>query len=376
MTPWLLALPPLIAGGYAAWQYRNLNRFQRATRLPAPPGGITPPSIAVLVPFRNEAGNLPALLQSLYRQQYAGFFEIILIDDFSTDGGGADRVPPGISLRTLRLEDFPHYLNPVAHKKSALTLGVALTDCDVIVTTDADCVWPPAGLQRLGETFAAGADVVLGPVMIDPVTDVCSGFQALDLASYQLFTQATAVGGAPALANGAHFAFRKNAFAAVGGYRGVDHLASGDDVLLLHKFIASGRQEIRYLGKPDAIVATKPVDGWSALWRQRVRWAGKAGHYANAELRAAQALAFLNSLGIVAGLLLSLYDVRFLGAALLAWAFKAGVDYLLLREVCRFYMHGHLLRWYPAAQFVYPFYLVAVGTAALLGVRTDWKGRR
>ena len=364
-----------MAGVYVAWQYRNFVRWRHASAPPAYPETDLP-AIAVLVPFRNEARHLPALLESLYRQDYAGFFEIILIDDFSTDGGGADHVPDGISLRTLRLEDFPEYLNPLAHKKSALTLGVAFTDCEVIVTTDADCRWPDAGLRHLGETFAAGADVVLGPVMIDPVTDLCSGFQALDLASYQLFTQATSFRGAPALANGAHFAFRKNAFAAVGGYRGVDHLASGDDVLLLHKFIASGRQEIRYQVNPEAVVTTKPVDGWSALWQQRLRWAGKAGHYANSELRLAQALAYLTSLFIIVGLLLSAYDIRFLGAVLLAWALKAGADYVLLRSICRYYARAELLRWYPAAQLLYPFYLVAVGSGALLGLRTEWKGRR
>ena len=375
MADWLVALPPLIGVVYAVWQLRNFINWKHAVALPSVPGKDLP-SIAVLVPFRNEAHHLPALLQSLYRQDYRGYFEIVLIDDFSTDAGGADRIPVGIQLRTLRLEDFPRYVNPLAHKKSALTLGVSHTDCEVIVTTDADCVWPVSGLQHLGETFAAGADVVLGPVMIDPVTDVCSGFQALDLASYQLFTQATAVGGAPALANGAHFAFRRDSFAAVGGYRGVDHLASGDDVLLLHKFIAAGRQEIRYLGKREAVVTTSPVNGWSALWQQRLRWASKAGHYANTELKAAQALAFLNSLGIVAGLLLALHDLRFLYAALLAWILKAGVDYVLLRGICRYYAREELLRWYPAAQVLYPFYLVAVGTAALAGVRTDWKGRR
>ena len=34
------------------------------------------------------------------------------------------------------------------------------------------------------------------------------------------------------------------------------------------------------------------------------------------------------------------------------------------------------MKWYPLAAIIYPFFLVGVGTAALLGFTTKWKGRR
>jgi len=91
---------------------------------------------------------------------------------------------------------------------------------------------------------------VLGPVLIAPADGFCNAFQALDLAAYQFLTAATAHQGRPALANGANFAFHRELFEAVGGYQGVDHLPSGDDVLLLHKFYQpqlwpTGNQKLR-----------------------------------------------------------------------------------------------------------------------------------
>ena len=191
------------------------------------------PSIALLVPFRNEVGNLPGLAASLLAQDYPGELELIFIDDHSTDGGGR-LLPPEVTL--LKLEDYLRGQPTVAHKKAALTYAISSTSAEVIITTDADCYWPADRVSRIAQVFSAGADVVLGPVLINPTDGFCNAFQALDLAAYQFLTAATAHQGRPALANGANFTFRRQLFTDVGGYTGVDHLPSGDDVLLLHKF--------------------------------------------------------------------------------------------------------------------------------------------
>ncbi|PPK88242.1 cellulose synthase/poly-beta-1,6-N-acetylglucosamine synthase-like glycosyltransferase [Neolewinella xylanilytica] len=372
---WFCYLPLLIAAAYTVWQIGNFQRW--ATGLSISPDAFARcPSIAVLVPFRNEKDHLPALVESLYAQQYPGYFEILLIDDHSTDGGAATVAPPGVQLRTLRLADYPEYINRAAYKKSALTLGIDQVDCEVIVTTDADCQWSPMGLTYLGEAFARGADVVLGPVLVDPVTDYSSAFQALDVLGYQLLTGAMVQAGVPGLANGANFAFRKRAFTSVSGYRGVDHLPSGDDVLLLHKFVAAKNLSIRYVGRKEAAVTTLPVEGWRSVWYQRLRWAGKAGNYASPALTFAQGLAFVTSASIVGCLLLGLVDWRFAGVGLGAWTLKSVVDGVLLGAICRHYGQAALMRWYGFVQLIHPFYLVAVGTAALLGVKVSWKGRR
>ncbi|MBB4079843.1 cellulose synthase/poly-beta-1,6-N-acetylglucosamine synthase-like glycosyltransferase [Lewinella aquimaris] len=373
---WLAAGPLVLSTLYLLWQCYNYQHWLGTLARKLIPTAKLP-TVAVVVPFRNEAAHLPQLVADLLAQDYpADRYELILVDDFSTDGGAAGAVKFGERARLIRLADFPPPPGTVAFKKAALTLGISRTTAEVIVTTDADCRWPPRALRRVAEAFSGGADVVLGPVLITPSTGLCANFQALDLAGFQLFTAATATAGTPALANGAHFAFRRDSFYGVGGYAGVDHLPSGDDVLLLHKFAAEENLRIVYSAEVDGLVTTAPVADWRAVWRQRIRWAGKAGNYQSPALSVAQVLAFLTSAGILGALVLGIIYPVFLVSGLLAWGIKGVIDYILLRSVCRHFGHGNALRWYLPVQLIYPLYLVGVGTAVLLGAKAGWKGRR
>jgi glycosyltransferase involved in cell wall biosynthesis len=390
---------------YIGWQLINLRAWHKTTARPQhqrPTTNYSLPTIALLVPFRNEAPNLSSLSASLLAQDYPGQLEIIFIDDHSSDGGPR-LLPPEVIL--LKLKDYLKGQRTVAHKKAALTYAIGATQADIIITTDADCSWPSDRVSRIAAEFGAGADVVLGPVLIDPANGFCNAFQALDLAAYQFLTAATAHQGRPALANGANFAFRRQLFETVGGYQGVDHLPSGDDVLLLHKFYQpklwlAANQESRTENResripsfsnasndgtthyplpitcysPNAGITTKPVTGWPALWNQRLRWAGKAGNYNNPKLSFAQALAFALSAAIVLSLITFPLHLR-PRLIILLWGGKALVDLLCLWPVMMHFGQQKTMKWYPMAALVYPFFLFGIGTAALLGFTVKWKGR-
>ncbi len=64
------------------------GRFWRAGPVLSVAYPLTTPSVAVIVPARNEAPVIEAALRSLLAQDYAGPFRVILIDDNSTDGTG------------------------------------------------------------------------------------------------------------------------------------------------------------------------------------------------------------------------------------------------------------------------------------------------
>ncbi|MTB51782.1 glycosyltransferase [Lewinella sp. W8] len=360
---------------YTFWQLNNFRKWQETGKLVEDRTGGPWPFLTLIIPFRNEREHLPDLLKDLRAQDYpTDRWEAIFIDDFSTDGGASfleERTDEHIHL--LHLVDAPDALTTIAHKKSAITLAISRSRGQVMVTTDADCRWPSDGLTRIAGEFRSGKEVVLGPVLIDPVRDICEGYQALDLMAYQFLTRASMRGGAPILANGAHFAFRKELFLRVGGYAGVDHLPSGDDVLLLHKFAL---ERPRYGYVPGTPVMTRPVRGWRNLWRQRLRWAGKAGNYTEPRLKWAQALSYLTSLSLVVGTLGTLWHPRSLAIVLIAWILKALVDGFCLDHIARHYGQRDRMRWYPTTALIYPIFLVAVGTAALLGLRADWKGRK
>ncbi len=60
-------------------------------------------------------------------------------------------------------------------------------------------------------------------------------FQSLDFMSLQGITGASVFKKIHAMCNGANLAYEKDVFFEVGGFEGIDQLASGDDMLLMHK---------------------------------------------------------------------------------------------------------------------------------------------
>lgn len=378
----LAAVPVLLAIAYSFWQLDNSRGWQKAKSPVAVRATAGNPSLALLIPFRNEAENLPALLASIADFRYPNL-EVIFIDDHSEDDGAAivgavagakeeiEKQAP--KIRLLSLADHLQGRKVVAYKKAALAYAISQTTAEVIITTDADCRLPVGFPDDIARAFCAGNDVVSGPVLITLQPTFLNRFQATDLLAYQLYTASCVARQKPTLANGACFAFRRQLFLEASGYAGMDHLPSGDDVLLLHKF--AQLPDVKFGWHAGVPVYTNAVSSWRALWQQRLRWAGKAGAYVSPRLQFGQALAFLTSLGIVVALLLTPVNGWFFVSAIIAWWIKGNIDQLLLEDISDYYQQKIPFHHYFSTHLVYPFYLVTVGLGALLGMKAEWKGR-
>ena len=391
----LLCLPVAM---YLAWQIGNYLTWRDYHGKPTSTSTDPVKSLAVLIPYRNEAANLPGLIESLKVLDLSDLqVTAFLINDHSEDDGsaiasnklgeaagakGVERsqatsgnfLPNGLTVELLDLSDELGQLDVVAMKKAALTLGIQRADAEVIVTIDADCTLPDDLLQNISKAFHKRTQAVMGPVLIAPAKNVLTGFQALDLAAYQFLTAVSVYRNQPTLANGACFAFRKQAFIDVDGYAGMRHLPSGDDVLLLHKFVQHYPPTVFNWVSSQAAVLTQPVLTWRKLWNQRLRWAGKAGEYQSSKLEFAQALTFATCFSLLALIPLSLH-LRSVALLIIPWLAKVIVDFLCLRTTLKQYGRGSDMRYYLAAVFIYPPFLLAVGSAALLGFNSSWKGR-
>lgn len=364
---------------YLIWQGQNFSYWKRALvnsqRISAT--DLSSVASTVIIPARNEAKNIAALLTSLSEQSALDKGDsLVLVDDHSTDATILEASNLDLSQFTiLNLGDYRSEHELIAHKKAALTFAIRSTDSPLIVTTDADCYWSPQVLRHVKAAYQSGAEFICGPVLIANPRGNCQGFQALDLIAYMFMTAAYQERGEPILANGAHLSFSRKLFIELEGYAGVDHLPSGDDVLLLQKAIAHGGFKTAFLVNPAAVVTTQPMPDWSSLWAQRIRWAGKTGAYTNPELKKIQALNFLLALSIVTGLLSGCWFPGLLIGSLIAWMGKAIIDYFILAHVCRHFQRDNWMSFYWFAQLVQPIYLVGIGGAALLGVKSEWKGR-
>lgn len=111
------------------------------------------PSIAVVVPARNEAANVTACLHSLLRQDYAPL-TVIAVDDRSTDATGAlldelAAVVPADRFAVLHVRDLPpEWLG----KPHAMALGAQKAidswNPDYLLFTDADIHFAPDAIRR------------------------------------------------------------------------------------------------------------------------------------------------------------------------------------------------------------------------------------
>src|SRR5690606_7532453 len=113
----------------------------------------------------------------------------------------------------------------------------------------------------------------------------------------------------PATCNGANLAYRRDIFYELGGFNGIDQLASGDDELFLHKVAARYRQRIGFCKSRDAIVYTDAKRNLREFISQRKRWASKSTHYRNKAIVAlGVAIWVFNALLLVAGAGLLLFN--------------------------------------------------------------------
>ena len=98
------------------------------------------------------------------------------------------------------------------------------------------------------------------------------------------------------MCNGANLAYSKAIFYAVDGFKGIDNIASGDDMLLMDKIQKQYPGSIGFLFSDNSIVQTLPMPTWKDFINQRIRWASKAGKYKDIKIIAVLVLVYLFNL--------------------------------------------------------------------------------
>lgn len=339
--------------------------------------------LSVLIPARNEAENIEACLRSILQNDYPReLMEVIVIDDFSEDQtaalANALLTHPGD--RVLQLKDHldeDARLN--AYKKKALEIAVEQASGDLVITVDADCKAGPRWLRSMAVYYEQHQlKCIAAPVTFwddGKAGPVLFHFQLLDFVTMQGITAASLRLGLGNMCNGANFAFEKSAFVAVGGYKGIDQIASGDDMLLMDKIAAAYPGKVAYLKCPEAIMETAPQPGWRQLLNQRIRWASKTGAYKVRRLVGILFLIYFFNLVLFVSFLYGFFDARIWPWLLGTLLLKTVVELLFLWPVAGFFKQR---RYLPAFPFLQPLHVLYILSAGFLGKfgRYNWKGRK
>jgi dolichol-phosphate mannosyltransferase len=112
------------------------------------------PAVSVVVPLFNEEENVP-ILQSELATALTGFdYEIIFVDDGSSDHT-VERIAPGPAIRVLRFEKN-------AGQSAAMYAGLHAAKGATCVLIDGDLQNDPADIPRLLAEIERGSDLVCG----------------------------------------------------------------------------------------------------------------------------------------------------------------------------------------------------------------------
>jgi len=223
------------------------------------------PGISILVAAYNEGASIAGTLASVAKCGYPGDFEVIVIDDGSTDGTAdiASRQPYPW-LRVLRQ-------GRNQGKSAALNRGLAQANYDLIVTLDGDSNLYGDALQRLLERYLddpPGTRAVAGTMLVGNsrhnwVTraqewDYFHGIAAIK--RVQSLYQGTLV------AQGAFSVYERATLRALGGWDD----CIGEDIVLTWAFLQAGW---RVGHAEDACCFTNVPESLRQFIRQRQRWA-------------------------------------------------------------------------------------------------------
>jgi len=322
------------------------------------------PSVTLIIPFRNEQEVLEQLFNSINQLSYSNL-DVVLINDHSTD----DSVRIFDQFNFSKNVRLIHMKKDLTGKKQALTEGIANAQSELVVFSDADCVFTVNWIESMVTEFVRGDyDWLSGPVSHSIFPGWASYFQKLESSYLQMILSWCILSKIPTTCSGANIMLRKKLFEELKGFQGIDGTPSGDDELFMQKAKKSGFK-LGFNFSKDSLVRTQGVESFGEILNQRLRWGSKLSHNVLPYNLLLAALVFFFHVGSVALLILD---------------YKLALIVLSLRLVFEFYgmvkaIYTLKLPWrveyFLISFFVYPLYAIFMAGYTQFK-RYTWKDRK
>jgi 4,4'-diaponeurosporenoate glycosyltransferase len=367
---------------YLAFIFLYKKWWKKLLPFPATDGYAPKTAISVLIPARDEQDNIGLCLNAILSGNYPKhLFEIIVIDDHSEDKTPQyvhDFAAKNTNIRLIELKNYVKLDDNQPFKKRAIEAAIGEATGVLIVTTDADCLAQPNWLNLLAEFYeTTGKQFIAAPVNFYEEKSFFERFQSLDYIGMMGVTGAGVAGKFTNMCNGANLAYEKKLFYEVGGFKGIDHVASGDDMLLMQKIARFYPNTLGFLKNTEATVFTKAKETVADFLSQRMRWASKSSSYTEFFTVFQLASVFVFCCNILLSLCLSIfYDTQFFLLFAIQFGVKTIADYFFLNMMARFFNRTDLMRPFLTPQYLHILYIIVVGSLANFKKTYTWKGRK
>jgi cellulose synthase/poly-beta-1,6-N-acetylglucosamine synthase-like glycosyltransferase len=331
-------------------------------------------TISIIVPFRNEALHIERLLTELYLQTQLPE-QVILINDDSIDNG--DKLVSAWLKKhenDLRINKWELIENKGEGKKSAIATGVTEAKTEWIITLDADVHLQPIWLSEFSKYLTNKTAGVAGWVSLTG-KNIAQRCQQIEFSMLLASGFVNLSNQKPGMLSGAHFAFRREIFEKLNGYKGNDEIASGDDEFLVRKIIEA-KEKVEICLDENTSVNTRANPYLKEIISQRVRWAGKWKHHKDWQTKSlAVGVALLQMYWIATIFLLVFNPVTFGLTTGSIWLVKMLAEIFVLYIVSNKMKQRFSAPAFLLMQAIYPF-LVWVIVLATFSKATTWKGRK
>ncbi|MEO8885576.1 MAG: glycosyltransferase [Mucilaginibacter sp.] len=331
--------------------------------------------VTVIIAARNEAERIHYTIEDILAQDYPKHLtEVIIVDDHSTDLTA--EIISSYAHRGIKLLELNEARPLNSYKKKAIARAIGISTGDLMVATDADCRMGKQWLSSIVGYYEAEQPVMISsPVCFFEDRTVFEKMQSLE------FSFLIGIGGAfighnkASTCNGANLAYRKDVFYEVGGFTGIDDLASGDDELLLQKVALKYPGKIGFLKLREAIVYTHAKHNLKEFLQQRRRWASKSTKYKDKKIVALAVGMWLFNISLILNVLLGVfYNHYFLKLFLCQFVLKTAFEVGFLLPVTLFFKRTGLLLLLSILSPLHSIYLTYIGFIGNTK-KYIWKGR-
>jgi peptidoglycan-N-acetylglucosamine deacetylase len=221
------------------------------------------PTVAVIVPAYNEAKVIVQTITSLLASDHPPHFEIVVVDDGSTDATYS-RVKEafGDEARVCL------FSKANGGKAAALNFGVAHTDAEIVIALDADTIFARDTMSKLVRHFAdPQTGAVAGNAKVGNRINLLTRWQALEyITSQNLDRRAFNLLNCVTVVPGAVGAWRRELVLKAGGFTHETLAEDADLTMVIRKMGYS----IAY--EDEAMALTEAPDTVRGFVKQRYRW--------------------------------------------------------------------------------------------------------
>lgn len=260
----LLVLTILILMGL----YNSLNKDSYE-------GKSSEENISIIIPVKNESGNLPKLLTRLRELNYPrDNFEVIFVDDDSEDNS--------LTLIEQNLQENYRLIKSTNKKypakKGALDIGIRSSKFNTIAITDADCEPETDWLKSISQKISQGYDVIFGYSPLKANNKLISKISPFEnLRNYILYFSAVGLG-IPYSATSRSLAFTKQAYNKINGYSNTLETLSGDDDLFIREAVKQ-KMKIGVFRNSNDLVYSNPAESFKDYFHRKSRHLKTSHHY-------------------------------------------------------------------------------------------------